>query len=158
MITGNLFAEAPRGRSWRAALATAKVPSDHVDLLEATFDDTPNERPAHGKRLAELIGQLSGQTGEQQARQEVFVCSHCNTKLRGNSNLVGEWCLDEHGTYPANEVTDPLGDHSTKVRVLRGGSWADAPEHCRAATRGYDPEVSPDIYFGLRLVLCREER
>jgi formylglycine-generating enzyme required for sulfatase activity/tRNA A-37 threonylcarbamoyl transferase component Bud32 len=73
--------------------------------------------------------------------------------LLGN---VGEWCDDWYGTYPGPAM-DPVGSapppaadprHALPPRkCLRGGSWLDGPQGCRAAARAAD---TPD--FSLRSI------
>jgi len=53
--------------------------------------------------------------------------------MHGN---VFEWCADYWGDYPAGAVTDPVCNRKSLYRVIRGGSWAAVPEHCRSAARG----------------------
>jgi formylglycine-generating enzyme required for sulfatase activity len=66
---------------------------------------------------------------------------------------VYEWCRDWYGRYPSQYVIDPTGPRTGKARVLRGGSWASYPKHCRSARRiQYAPERGGDQY-GFRVVL-----
>ncbi len=56
---------------------------------------------------------------------------------------VGEWCWDWYADYPGESATDPKGPTvSTTNRVIRGGSWGDGAQLCRAAVRsGADPRA-----------------
>ena len=53
-----------------------------------------------------------------------------------------EWVADRYGSYSAMDQVDPTGPSSGNNRVLRGGSWAQPPEFCRATARaGGDPSA-----------------
>jgi formylglycine-generating enzyme required for sulfatase activity len=52
--------------------------------------------------------------------------------LAGN---VREWVADWYGNYPSGALTNPTGPETGADRVLRGGSWYDAPEFVRGASR-----------------------
>jgi formylglycine-generating enzyme required for sulfatase activity len=49
---------------------------------------------------------------------------------------VCEWCQDWYGTYASGAQTNPTGPGSGSGRVLRGGTWGDYPNGCRASPRG----------------------
>jgi len=52
--------------------------------------------------------------------------------MHGN---VWEWVWDRLGPY-AGDAVDPLGPLDPfGARVVRGGSWHNAPRYCRAANR-----------------------
>ncbi len=49
--------------------------------------------------------------------------------------LVEEWCLDWHGDYPAESMTDPVGPVDGVFRVTRGGSHNTGSRFLRSACR-----------------------
>ena len=75
------------------------------------------------------------------------------------SGNVYEWCWDWYSAAYYNECHEkglelnPAGaESSSDGRVLRGGSWRDNAEDCRAAFRNrFDPDYR-DYYMGFRLV------
>jgi formylglycine-generating enzyme required for sulfatase activity len=70
--------------------------------------------------------------------------------MHGN---VWEWCQDWHGSYPADEVTDPAGPPEGSRRVYRGGSWLAHAAYCRAAYRAENVPTSRGRPLGFRLAL-----
>lgn len=69
------------------------------------------------------------------------------------SGNTWEWCRDWYGDYDAGQTDNPPGPPEGSFRVIRGGSWDDAPEYCRVEYRSYS---NPDyrVYsLGFRLVL-----
>jgi formylglycine-generating enzyme required for sulfatase activity len=64
-----------------------------------------------------------------------------------------QWCSDWSGDYPADEVTDPTGPKDGALRVLRGGSRADAPRQCRSAFRLLDDPVYQFDIFSFRVAM-----
>ena len=75
--------------------------------------------------------------------------------LHGN---VWEWCEDGWHENYQNAPTDGTTwneNHSvTNVRVLRGGSWSDAPRNCRSAHRMYYGNRYNN--FGFRVVSSQD--
>jgi uncharacterized protein (TIGR02996 family) len=68
--------------------------------------------------------------------------------------LVWEWCGDVFTPYTPDPVVDPIGHTTGNVSYpVRGGSWGNDPDLCRAAYRvGYSPETSWTAY-GFRLAV-----
>ena len=70
--------------------------------------------------------------------------------MHGN---VWEWCLDLYGSYRGGNVTDPKGAALGPYRVMRGGSWNNSADYCRANLRLRDEPIYRRNYLGLRLAL-----
>ncbi|WP_036482053.1 formylglycine-generating enzyme family protein [Myxosarcina sp. GI1] len=73
--------------------------------------------------------------------------------LHGN---VREWCADVwHENYrgaPSNGKAWATGGKS-ECRILRGGSWANKPSHCRSAHRSGYPADSLNRAIGFRVAM-----
>jgi formylglycine-generating enzyme required for sulfatase activity len=52
--------------------------------------------------------------------------------MHGN---VWEWCQDWHCPYGVGPASDPVGQCASKLRVIRGGSWAFGADSARCALR-----------------------
>ena len=78
--------------------------------------------------------------------------------MHGN---VWEWCWDRYGAayYKRSPVDDPSGLDRALPRMLRGGSWRNAPRIVRSATRadGGHPEARIDD-MGFRLARVQSVR
>lgn len=59
LLIGDLDQPRPGGSSWRRRLARLGAPAEHIELLEACFDDDVSERPADGLVLAERLQKLA---------------------------------------------------------------------------------------------------
>lgn len=71
--------------------------------------------------------------------------------MHGN---VRDWVADWYGKYPNEPLTDPVGVPSGKFPVMRGGSWGDQGENCRAASRlWYNSQNIGDYLGGFRIAL-----
>ena len=73
--------------------------------------------------------------------------------MHGN---VGEWCEDIHDAHfystPEAAGPDPVcrsgpANQASGMRVVRGGSWTDEEEHCRAAARYTVGPRADDVGF-----------
>ena len=71
--------------------------------------------------------------------------------MHGN---IAEWCADwyTNNSYYMTDV-DPTGPADGKYRVVRSGSWFNAPELCRSAFRGRSDPNQPSHLLGFRIVL-----
>jgi len=75
---------------------------------------------------------------------------------------VWEWCSDWYGAdaYAENPADDPAGPPSDRLmnRVLRGGSWMNAPSFCRSAFRMKAMQANRSANAGFRLVVELPEK
>lgn len=72
--------------------------------------------------------------------------------MHGN---VWEWCRDRYDShyYQHSPMNDPTGPTEGQSRVLRGGSWNDAPFFVRSAYRVSRPDDGRCNLAGFRVVL-----
>jgi sulfatase modifying factor 1 len=67
---------------------------------------------------------------------------------------VWQWTADwyDPGYYAHTENVDPSGPLTGKLKVLRGGSWGEAPTTVRVSIRGRDEPDGRSSTFGVRCV------
>ncbi len=106
--------------------------------------------PFSGGRPLAVQGWYAGNGGKETHQARQFLANDWGLyDLHGN---VAEWTADGMAPYPAASAADPVPVLQGNP-VIRGGSFADDPEDCRAARRDYAKKGSERI--GFRFV-CRE--
>ncbi len=136
----------PTEAEWEyACRAGTDTPFSHGDSLaaeQAAFDATRplGDVPA-GKAAA-------GSTPVGTYPPNLFGLSD----VHGN---VWEWCADWYGEgyYRDSPLRDPPGPATGRFRVLRGGSWRNGGDRCRAAYRNALAPHQRDAATGFRVVL-----
>lgn len=75
--------------------------------------------------------------------------------LYGTSGNVSEWCADffDASFYSQSPTVNPVGPASGQTRVVRGGSWFDAPSDLRSAARGSADPAERSPFIGFRVVM-----
>lgn len=90
---------------------------------------------------------------------EVKKKSENANKLYDMTGNVWEWCWDwwpASGAYSADEATDPHGDSSGSLRVLRGGGYNNDAGSCAVSCRDRSSPNSLRNSFGFRV--CRNAK
>lgn len=71
--------------------------------------------------------------------------------MHGN---CAEYCMDNYAAdyYSRSPEKDPIGPETGEGKVVRGGSYSEAPGNCRSAARAFVPLETRRNYVGFRLV------
>lgn len=110
----------------------------------------PNEANFNGnedrKKDYSEVGEYRGET------TRVGTFSSNRFGLFDMTGNVSEWCQNWHGTYTTDSQQNPTGASVGLFRVLRGGSWFDAPRFSRVAHRSFNTPDYRNNYFGFRVL------
>jgi len=132
--------------SCRAGTTTAFYTGDITEIGVTPIDLNLDEAGWY-RYHNETTGEISGTTLVAQKVPNAWGLND----MHGN---VLEWCQDWYGDYPTSSVTDPVGPDTGNYRVIRGGSWHQDAQRCRAAFRGKWWTTDSDLLgdLGFRLV------
>ena len=72
--------------------------------------------------------------------------------MRDAAGNAAEWCWDWSGSYADRTAANPTGPATGTVRIVRGGSWSNAPAGLRCAARASLAPASSNTVVGLRCV------
>lgn len=126
----------------RAGAATAYHTGDTIFTTQANFN---------GSTL-----KLDGKKGKNRFKTMPVGSFPANAwglhDMHGN---VFQWCQDQYGEYPADDVVDPQGG-AKGTRVQRGGSWFNYPENVRSASRYKNGPSSRNDDVGFRVCYFAE--
>jgi uncharacterized protein (TIGR02996 family) len=67
---------------------------------------------------------------------------------------VWEWCSDWYRAKADPSSSDPTGPADGQSKVVRGGSWYNSADRCRAANRFYRPPEARQHTLGFRVALA----
>jgi formylglycine-generating enzyme required for sulfatase activity len=119
----------------RAGTGTPFAFGDHFDSTQGNFD-----------------AEATGANGRTSPVTQFPASAWGLHDMHGN---VWQWCADWYGEayYSTLPLRDPPGPPEGKFRVLRGGSWKNQANACRAAYRNALAPHQRDSATGFRVVL-----
>ncbi|AUB37436.1 Formylglycine-generating enzyme, required for sulfatase activity, containings SUMF1/FGE domain [Nostoc flagelliforme CCNUN1] len=100
-----------------------------------------------------FLGNYQGESREQTTQVKLFKFANAFSlyDLHGN---VWEWCADHwHDDYigAPSDGSVWLSNNENQFRVMRGGSWSNFSEDCRAASRAKSSPYDLSYYIGFRV-------
>lgn len=104
-----------------------------------------------GSDLLDQVGWYAGNSGEE--THDVALLLPNALGLYDMSGNVWEWCEDWRGDYAPDAQENPRGPVKGIDRVVRGGSWNNAPQGCPPAYRLFSRPVTRDDRLGFRFAL-----
>lgn len=160
LVVGNFSRFAGRSRptegmSWNDA-------REFITKLNAQIEGLNVRMPTEAEwEYAARAGSTESRYGELDAvawcgansHEETYSVGQKQPNAWGLYDMLGnvwEWTGDSFDTYPSDATTDP-SVHVGGRRVLRGGSWRDSTESCRATSRDATLPTGSSHSYGLRL-------
>lgn len=104
---------------------------------------------------SDVIGEVAVYINNSKERpQKVGLLRPNELGLYDCSGNLWEWCQDyfSESYYANSPVANPSGPASGKGRVYRGGSFLNAADFCRLATRSFNDPGFQQVYVGFRVV------
>jgi formylglycine-generating enzyme required for sulfatase activity len=135
----------PTEAEWEYAAKAGTTDSTYNGTIDA--ERLSCEQP---NAVLDPIAWFCGNSGD--AMHEVMTKDPNDWGLYDMLGNMTELCNDWYGEYPGDE-TDPWGPvDSGEFVVVRGGSWHDGAEKCRAASRSYIDKGMGVFRIGFRPV------
>ncbi|MEH2230062.1 MAG: formylglycine-generating enzyme family protein [Nostoc sp.] len=130
--------------------------SSHVTFPTHDFGYSSNHQISIKENRFSFQGKYRGKTREQTTQVGSFQTANAFGLYDMHGN-VWEWCADHwYDNYQRAPLDGSawLSDNENEYRVMRGGSWINYPELCRAASRAKGLPYDLSYYIGFRVVFA----
>ncbi|OUL28567.1 hypothetical protein BV375_17875 [Nostoc sp. 106C] len=132
--------------------------SSHLTYPTSKFGYSSNHQISIKENRFSFQGNYKGKSREQTTPVGSFLKANAFGLYDMHGN-VWEWCADHwHDNYQGAPLDGSawLSDDENQYRVMRGGSWINYPELCRAASRAKGLPYDLSYYIGFRVVYALE--